>query len=178
MLKRVIFTVMIVLLQIGAATAREEIRIVGSSGALPYMQTVAESFGRNWDLPAPSLEITGTGNGFRLFCAGVGYETPDIIVTPRPILEGEFNACMENGAADITEIVIGLDAVVVVNARDAVKADFQVTDIFSALAKRVESEGKIIPNPFIRWSEINPALPKKPIRVMGPPVRLPNTTRS
>ena len=174
MFKRVLLSVMIVLLQTGAAAAREEIRIVGSAGVLPYMQTVAESFGRNWDLPAPSLEITGTGNGFRLFCAGVGYQTPDIIVTPRPILESEFNDCTENGAADITEIVFGLDAVVVVHAKeDGENADFQVSDIFSALAERVESDGKLIPNPFTRWSEINPELPKKPIRVTGPPQTAP-----
>ena len=62
----------------GAAQARDEIRIVGSSTVFPFATAVAEQFGKTSGKPTPVVESTGSGGGLKLFCAGVGTEHPDI----------------------------------------------------------------------------------------------------
>lgn len=61
-----------------AQNARDQIRAVGSSTVFPFTTTVAENFSRTSGLKAPIVESTGTGGGFRLFCAGIGTQHPDI----------------------------------------------------------------------------------------------------
>ena len=41
--------------------------------------------------------------------------------------------------------------------------------IFLALAKDVPQDGKMVPNPYQKWSDIDPSLPDQKIEVMGPP---------
>ena len=65
----------------GAATAqsaRDYISIVGSSTVYPFSTVVAEQFGKTTKFKTPKVESTGSGGGMKLFCAGVGAETPDI----------------------------------------------------------------------------------------------------
>ena len=58
----------------GAAEARDQIRIVGSSTVYPFTTTVAEQLGKTGGVKTPVVELTGTGGGMKLFCAGVGVE--------------------------------------------------------------------------------------------------------
>jgi phosphate transport system substrate-binding protein len=72
----------------GAASARDQIRIVGSSTVFPFSTAVAEQFGKTTDFATPVVESTGSGGGLKLFCAGVGEEHPDIssaLITASPI---------------------------------------------------------------------------------------------
>jgi hypothetical protein len=62
----------------GAAEARDQIRIVGSSTVFPFSTAVAEQFGRTSGFATPVVESTGSGGGLKLFCAGVGVGHPDI----------------------------------------------------------------------------------------------------
>ena len=57
-----------------AASARDQIRVVGSSTVFPFSTAVAEQFGRSTDFQTPVVESTGSGGGLKLFCAGVGTE--------------------------------------------------------------------------------------------------------
>ncbi|MEM9842400.1 MAG: phosphate ABC transporter substrate-binding protein, partial [Pseudomonadota bacterium] len=50
---------------IAAIGAAEKIKIVGSSTVSPFSTTVAEQFGAVSDHPAPIVETTGTGGGFK-----------------------------------------------------------------------------------------------------------------
>ena len=59
-----------------AFAARDQIRIVGSSTVYPFTTTVAEQFGKTSGMKTPVVESTGTGGGFKLFCAGVGEDSP------------------------------------------------------------------------------------------------------
>ena len=61
----------------GAAAARDQIRIVGSSTVYPFTTAVAEQFGKSGAGKTPVVESTGTGGGMKLFCAGVGEDHPD-----------------------------------------------------------------------------------------------------
>ena len=59
------------------ASARDQIRIVGSSTVFPFSTAVAEEFGNNTEFKTPVVESTGSGGGLKLFCNGVGLNHPD-----------------------------------------------------------------------------------------------------
>ena len=77
MIKIFSFIFLITILTSGA-NARDQIRVVGSSTVYPFTTVVAEAFGRDGLYQAPLVESTGTGGGFKLFCAGVGIVHPDV----------------------------------------------------------------------------------------------------
>ena len=149
------------ILAAGAADARDQIRIVGSSTVFPFSTAVAEQFGRTSDHPTPVVESTGSGGGLKLFCAGVGTGHPDITNSSRRMKAKEWTLCNENGVTNIVESVVGYDGIVVANAIDA--PDFELTreQLFRALTK---DQGE--PS---NWSEIDPSLPDMAIEVLGPP---------
>ncbi|MEF1281260.1 substrate-binding domain-containing protein, partial [Vibrio fortis] len=60
------------------AASRDYISIVGSSTVFPFATVVAERFGRTSSFSVPKIESTGSGGGLKLFCAGIGENTPDI----------------------------------------------------------------------------------------------------
>jgi len=154
----------------GAAAAQERISIVGSSTVFPFSTTVAEHFGKATEFATPVVESTGSGGGLRLFCAGVGADTPDITNASRRIKASEVARCAENGVTDITEVKIGYDGIVLANSVEAAQFDLSLRDIFLALAANVpDGNGGTMPNPYTTWAEVNPALPATKIEVMGPP---------
>ena len=155
-------------LAIGSASARDQIKIVGSSTVFPFSTLVAEQFGQKTSFNTPVVESTGSGGGLKLFCAGVGEEHPDITNASRRIKKKEFDSCVANGITPI-EVKVGFDGIVVANTKSG--EDFQLTleQIFLALAKEVPVNGKLVPNPYKNWSEIDPALPNIAIEALGPP---------
>jgi len=144
-----------------AAQGRDQIRIVGSSTVFPFSTDVAEQFGRSTDFQTPVVESTGSGGGLKLFCAGVGIDTPDIINASRRMKAREFQRCADNGVTEVTEAVIGFDGIVVANAIDAPQFELTRAQLVIALA----SKG---PNPA-KWSDVDPSLPEIAIEVLGPP---------
>ncbi len=152
----------------GAASARE-IRIVGSSTVFPFSTTVAEHFGANTAFPTPIVEATGSGSGIKLFCEGVGQAFPDIANSSRRMKGSEYDLCRSNNVTDIVEVVIGYDGIVLANAKRAEAFDLTLREIFLALAREVPVNGRLVPNPYERWSEISADLPDLPIQVFGPP---------
>jgi phosphate transport system substrate-binding protein len=73
-------------------SARDQIKIVGSSTVYPFSSSVAEEFGSNAKFPTPVVESTGTGGGMKLFCAGNGLDTPDITNASRRIKDKELKS--------------------------------------------------------------------------------------
>lgn len=156
----------------GALAARDYISIVGSSTVYPFATVVAEQFGKSTDYKTPKIESTGSGGGFKLFCGGVGVEYPDITNASRAIKKSEFDTCVANGVKDIVEVKIGYDGIVLANSKEAAPLKLTRRDIFLALAKEVpdpNGSGKLIPNPYKTWQDVNPALPAKTIEILGPP---------
>ena len=153
----------------GAAEARDQIHIVGSSTVFPFSTAVAESFGKAGKFKTPVVESTGTGGGFKLFCAGVGEDSPDISDASRPIKSSELDTCKKNGVTSITEIVIGYDGIAFANSKSGPAVNLTLKQIFTALAKQVPVNGKIVDNPYKTWAEIDPSLPNEKIEVLGPP---------
>ena len=144
-----------------AAVARDQIRIVGSSTVFPFSTAVAEQFGKTTDFQTPVVESTGSGGGFKLFCSGVGADTPDITNASRRMKSSEFETCNENGVTEVVEAIVGYDGIVVANAIDAPAFALTREQLFKALAK-----GQGEPE---KWSDIDPSLPDEAIEVLGPP---------
>jgi phosphate transport system substrate-binding protein len=153
----------------GAAEARDQIRIVGSSTVYPFTTAAAEQFGKGGQFPTPVVESTGTGGGFKLFCAGVGVDHPDISNASRPIKDGEIETCAQNGVTEITEIKIGYDGIVLANSKAHEPYALTRAQIWLALAAKVPVNGEMVDNPYMMWSDIDSSLPAEKIEVLGPP---------
>ncbi|MFT5876045.1 MAG: phosphate transport system substrate-binding protein, partial [Clostridium sp.] len=83
-------------------SARDQIKIVGSSTVYPFSSAVAEELGATTNFSTPVVESTGSGGGMKLFCAGNDMNTPDITNASRRMKATEFELCEQNGVTDIT----------------------------------------------------------------------------
>jgi len=153
----------------GAVQAREQIRIVGSSTVFPFSTAVAETFGRTTDFKTPVVESTGSGGGLKLFCGGVGVGHPDMTNASRRIKQSEVDLCAANGVTEITEVKIGYDGIALGRSKAGGDLSLTKAQIFLALGKMVPVDGKLVPNPYMMWSQIDASLPATKIEVMGPP---------
>ncbi|ABQ14308.1 PstS family phosphate ABC transporter substrate-binding protein [Dichelobacter nodosus] len=155
---------------VAAQSSRDHISIVGSSTVYPFSTLVAEHFGKTSNFKTPKIESTGTGGGFKLFCAGVGPEHADIANASRPIKDSEVKDCKEKGA-EFTEFKIGYDGIVMASSKTAAPMSLTTEQIYLALAKKVPSkDGKsLVDNPYKKWSDIDKSLPDSKIEVLGPP---------
>ncbi len=153
------------------AASRDSISIVGSSTVYPFATVAAERFGRNAnDFKAPKIESTGTGGGLKLFCSGAGTDTPDIANASRRIKPAEYDTCKLNGVADVVEVLIGYDGIVLANSSKAPQLKLSLKDVYLALAKDIPGpDGSLIPNPNKTWKDVDPTLPATKIEVLGPP---------
>ena len=148
----------------------EQIRIVGSSTVYPFTTVVAERFGRTTPYKTPIVESTGTGGGFKLFCAGAGIDTPSVSNASRAIKPSETALCAKHGVNNIVEVKVGYDGIVMANAVGAASFSLTTRDIFLALAEHVPgANGELVKNTVRTWKEVNSALPNTKIEVLGPP---------
>jgi phosphate transport system substrate-binding protein len=152
----------------GAAEARDQIRVVGSSTVYPFATAVAEHFGKAGKFKTPVVESTGTGGGLKLFCSGVGVDFPDVTNASRRIEPSEVEFCAKNGVTDIAEVVIGYDGITIANSVKGPAFTVTREQAYRAIAKDVVVGGKLVPNPYKKWSDIAPSLPAEPILVYGP----------
>ena len=151
------------------ASARDQIRIVGSSTVFPYTQAVAEQFSNSTGKPAPVVESTGTGGGMKIFCSGVGPDHPDITGASRAMKESEYKACKDAGVDSVTEVLLGYDGLSFAGSKDGPELDVTKAQLFQALAAEVAVDGEIVANPYKKWSDIDSSLPDVEITVFGPP---------
>ena len=153
-------------LSIPAMADARSLRAVGSSTVYPFAKAVAERVAHaNPKLGAPIVESTGTGAGFKLFCAGVGERFPDISNASRRMKASEAKQCAANGVKDVTEIQVGLDGLALATAKGTGLSGLTQKDVYMALAKT--PFGK--PQKAKTWKDVNAKLPAIPIRVYGPP---------
>ena len=133
------------------------VQIDGSSTVFPISEAMAEDFMAANDGVRVTVGVSGTGGGFRKFCAG---ET-DISNASRPVKDEELEACAENGIEPL-EILVGTDALTVVTSVDN---DF-LDDITTAQLHAIwapEAEGTVP-----RWNQVDSSWPNAPIRLFGP----------
>jgi len=165
-----VLTLACIALWAGQASARDQIRIVGSSTVYPFSTVVAEEFGRSTAFKTPIVESTGTGGGLKLFCAGSGAKTPDIANASRQIKKSEIDLCEKNGVTRITEIKVGYDGIAIARSKESSAIDLTLKQIFLALAREVlTASGEFVANPNVTWKDVDPSLPDVKIEVLGPP---------
>ena len=152
-----------------ANAARDTIQIAGSSTVLPFTSIVAEEFGNTFpQFKTPVVGSGGTSGGLKQFCQGVGDNTIDIANASRKIKDTELAACKKAGVNTVQEIKIGYDGIVF--ASNAKKAVYKLkpVHVFTAISAQLPSNGKLVPNPYTRWNQIDDELPNEPITLVIP----------
>ena len=157
---RTLITLIMCVMITGTAMARNTISVVGSSTVYPFATVVAERMSNN-GFKAPVVESTGTGGGMKIFCAGIGMNTPDFTNASRAIKQKEKDLCFKNGVTEINEIIVGLDGIAFVQNGDQKQINFTRKQIWQAMAAKGSLPKK--------WSDIDPSLPNIEIAIMVPP---------
>ncbi|WP_237684736.1 substrate-binding domain-containing protein [Szabonella alba] len=155
-------------LSAGAAAARDQVQITGSSTVLPYSTIVAEAFGENFDFPAPVVEGGGSGAGRAKMCEGVGPNTVDIANSSSRITQRDLDTCAANGVGEVMEVRFGYDGIVFASDVNGAEFAFTPGDLYNAVAGQVAKDGAIVPNTYAQWSEFNTNLPAQNILVLSP----------
>jgi phosphate transport system substrate-binding protein len=137
------------------STLAGEIVSDGSSTVGPLTQAVAEEFNAQAPNVQTSVDISGTGGGFKRFCAG---ET-DIQNASRAIAEDEIATCAENGV-DWYEFEVAYDGITIVTNTE----NTWLTCITTDDLKRVWQKE----NPANTWADLNPDYPAETIALYGP----------
>jgi phosphate transport system substrate-binding protein len=152
----------------GAAFARDQIQLSGSSTVLPYATIAAEAFGQNTNFKTPVVEGGGTGAGIAKFCEGVGEGFTDIASASRKMKTSEKKTCAANGVTAIQEVRIGYDGVVFASDINGPAFEFTPSNWYNALAAEVVVNGALVPNPYTNWSQIDGNLPNEEILAFIP----------
>mgnify|MGYP005839611401 CR=1 FL=1 len=134
-----------------------DITIDGSSTVFPVTEAMAEEF----QIANPGVRVTvgisGTGGGFKKFCAG---ET-DISNASRPIKTSEMEECAQAGI-EFVELPIAFDALsVVVNPNNDWVECLTVEELNKMWAP--EAQGTVT-----NWNQIREGFPDRPLTLYGP----------
>jgi phosphate transport system substrate-binding protein len=154
-----------------AAQARDYISIAGSSTVLPFATIVAEAMGNNPAFKTPVVESGGSSVGKKGACEGIGTQFIDIGNASSRMKPEELAICDANGVK-VTEIKVGYDGIVVANSKSGQVLEISLSDLGKALTAKVPDpagSGKMVDNPYKKWSDVNASLPAVDIRVYGPP---------
>jgi len=143
-----------------AQAAEQSIKVVGSSTVYPFTTVVAERFGKDTKFGTPIVESTGTGGGMKLFCAGIGTNSPSVTNASRAIKDKEAALCEKNGVSFV-EFKVGNDGIAFANSVKGPKVDVTKEQLWQAMAL-------LGPQPK-KWSDIDPSLPDYEIKIMTPP---------
>jgi phosphate transport system substrate-binding protein len=131
------------------------VRVDGSSTVFPIMEALAEEFQIENRGVRVTVGISGTGGGFKRFCAG---ET-DISDASRPIKQTEIEAC-EAAGVEYTEVSVAWDGLsVIVNPANEFAACLTVAEL-----RRIWEPGSSVTT----WRDVRSDFPAEPIKLYGP----------
>ena len=131
------------------------ISIDGSSTVFPITEAVAEEFRFRAPKVRVTVGVSGTGGGFKRFCAG----GTDVNNASREITESELETCDKNNV-EFLEIPIAFDGIAVVTDNKNDFVDFlkveELRDIWQPGSK------------IDRWNQVRPEWPDERIVLFGP----------
>ena len=132
------------------------VEVDGSSTVYPISEAVAEEFMiANEGNVRVTVGISGTGGGFKRFCAG---ET-DVSNASRPIKDSERAACQEAGV-DFVEVPVAYDGISLIANPDNTWVDcLSVEEL-----RKIWEPGSTVQ----RWSDVRSGFPDTEIRLYGP----------
>jgi len=146
-------------LGIGTTSALSQgstIKIDGSSTVFPISEAMAEEFMAQNRGTQVTVGVSGTGGGFKKFCAG----ELDITGASRPIKGSEADECKAKGI-EYVQVEVARDALTVV-----VNRSNPLTNITSEQLKKIwepAAEGKIT-----RWKQVDSTWPDAAMALFGP----------
>jgi phosphate transport system substrate-binding protein len=146
-------------LGIGTTSALSQgstIKIDGSSTVFPISEAMAEEFMAQNRGTQVTVGVSGTGGGFKKFCAG----ELDITGASRPIKGSEADECKAKGI-EYVQVEVARDALTVV-----VNRSNPLTNITSEQLKKIwepAAEGKIT-----RWNQVDSSWPNAAMTLYGP----------
>ncbi|MCA9838707.1 MAG: PstS family phosphate ABC transporter substrate-binding protein [Trueperaceae bacterium] len=144
------------LIVIAGLAYAQDVNIAGSSTVYPISLGMAEEFNIETGLEV-AVASTGTGGGFKSFCAG---ET-DISDASRPIKEGELEACAANGLDNIIEIKVAWDALTVAVSPENDFVDCMTYDQLAKIWQRDDNANHV-------WVDYIEGAPLETINLYGP----------
>jgi len=139
-----------------ASSLSGNVTVDGSSTVAPISKAVAEEFAKaNPGVKVP-VGTSGTGGGFKKFCAG----DTDISNASRPIKKAEEEECKKNGV-EFVEIPVAVDGLtVVVNKENTWAKCLTVAELKTMWSP--EAQGKIT-----NWNQIRPDFPDAKLALFG-----------
>jgi phosphate transport system substrate-binding protein len=141
----------------GESGVSGDIAVDGSSTVFPISEGMAEEFMAANPNARVTVGVSGTGGGFKKFCAG---ET-DVANASRPIKQEEIDLCAQNGV-EFIELPVAYDGLsVVVNPSNTWAACMTAEE----LGKMWEpaAEGKIT-----KWNQVRPDFPDQELVLFAP----------
>nr|MBC9201034.1 PstS family phosphate ABC transporter substrate-binding protein [Paenibacillus sp. PL91] len=132
-----------------------EIKIDGSSTVFPLTEAAAEEFNKeHTDVRVP-VGVSGTGGGFKQFCAG----EIAIADASRPIKEEEAAACKTAGI-EYTELTVAFDGLSVVVSKD--------NDFIDHLTVEELNKIFVTGSTVATWKDVRDTFPAEPIVMFSP----------
>jgi len=132
------------------------ITIDGSSTVAPISKAVAEDFAKSNPGVKVPVGTSGTGGGFKKFCAG----DTDISNASRPIKAKEAEDCKKAGV-EFIELPVAIDGLtVVVNKENTWAKCLTIKELNTIWSP--ESEGKIT-----NWNQVRADFPSEPLALFG-----------
>jgi phosphate transport system substrate-binding protein len=131
------------------------VKLDGSSTVFPISEAVAEEFGKTNAGVRATVGISGTGGGFKKFCAG----EIDIADASRPIKDAEIESCSKAGI-EFIELAIAYDGIAVVVNKASKLESITVADLKKMWEP--EAQGKVM-----KWKDVRPEWPDTPLRLFG-----------
>ena len=141
----------------GVLAQNSRIEIDGSSTVFPISEAMAEEFMAENPGMQVVVGVSGTGGGFKKFCA----DELDITGASRPIKQEEIEACAEAGIEYI-EVPVASDALTVVVSQENTWANDLSVEQLKMLWEPA-AQGTIT-----RWNQVDPSFPDQPISLYGP----------
>ncbi|ELR98480.1 PstS family phosphate ABC transporter substrate-binding protein [Gloeocapsa sp. PCC 73106] len=134
-----------------------DIVVDGSSTVFPITEAMAEEFQKANPDVRITVGVSGTGGGFKKFCAG---ET-DISNASRPIKTEEIEACAQAGI-EFIELPVAFDAIsVVVNPNNTWAECLTVEELNKMWAPEAQET-------VTNWTQIREGFPDRPLALYGP----------
>ena len=133
------------------------IEIDGSSTVFPITEAMAEEFSLENRGVRVTVGVSGTGGGFKRFCAG----EIDISNASRPIKPSEIEECAAN-SIDFIEIPVAFDGLSVVVNHENEFVDALTVAELNAIWRPED--------PVELWSELRTEWPNEKIKLFGPDV--------
>ncbi len=133
------------------------VSIDGSATVLPLSKAIAAAFRKSNPSVQFAIALSGTGGGFKKFCAGA----IDIEDASRPIRADESEQCKAQHIEYI-ELPVAFDSLsVVVNAKNTFVDCLTVNELKAIWEPAAEGRE-------VQWNQVRASFPAQPLRLFGP----------